>query len=176
MTRQRPHPLSTRTFLAFFGLLLVLVFPALSGCGSDDTQVIVIDLQPWGLDFSTELDQQSQPQHFMYLVERVFYMSVLRFQRVNGIYNLMASIATPITGGFSPLNVDVATGASDDVMFVTDVIRTGDQIDRTVSPSQLAALPLARGGGSPGPPRPEPRLVGSDLWMHGVSFGAELRW
>jgi len=60
---------------------------------------------------------------------------------------------------------------------VSSVLRTGDQIDRTVSPSQLASLPLARGGGSPsGTLRPQPQLDDSALWMHGITFGVELRW
>jgi hypothetical protein len=64
-----------------------------------------------------------------------------------------------------------------DLTYVSSVVRTGDQIDRSVSPSQLASLPLARGGGSPsGTLRPQPRLDDSALWMHGITFGAELRW
>jgi hypothetical protein len=63
------------------------------------------------------------------------------------------------------------------MMYVSSVIRTGSQIDDTINPSQLAPLPLARGGGNPsGELRPRPSLNDSDLWMHGINCGAELRW
>ena len=44
---------------------------------------------------------------------------------------------------------------------VSKVIRTGDQIDRTVNPGQLESLPLARGGGGSVDRRP----ASSDAWM-----------
>jgi hypothetical protein len=60
---------------------------------------------------------------------------------------------------------------------ISSVLRTGDQIDRAVSPSQLVSLPLARDGGTPsGALQPQPRLDDSTLWMQGITFGAELRW
>lgn len=63
------------------------------------------------------------------------------------------------------------------LIFVSSVLRTGDQIDRTVNPGQLAWLPLARGGGAVSDAlRPQARLDDSALWIHGISFGAELRW
>jgi hypothetical protein len=63
------------------------------------------------------------------------------------------------------------------VIYVSSVLRTGEQVDRTVNPGQLAVLPLARGGGVPsGALRPRAGLDESSLWMHGISFGAELRW
>lgn len=61
---------------------------------------------------------------------------------------------------------------------VSSVLRTGDQIDRTINPSQLVLPPpLARDAGVPsGASRPQPRFDDSVLWMHGISFGAELHW
>lgn len=57
-------------------------------------------------------------------------------------------------------------------LYWSNVIRPGDQIDRTVD---LTFIPN-------GPPvpfsqnRPLPTFKQSDLWVHGVQFGLELRW
>lgn len=57
-------------------------------------------------------------------------------------------------------------------LYWSNVIRPGDQIDRTVD---LTFVPN-------GPPvpfsqnRPLPTFKQSDLWVHGVQFGLELRW
>jgi len=60
---------------------------------------------------------------------------------------------------------------------VSKVIRTGDQIDRTVNPGQLENLPLARGGGVVSTAdRPAPSLDDTALWLQGVTFGVEFRW
>jgi hypothetical protein len=63
------------------------------------------------------------------------------------------------------------------LIIVGNVLRTGAQIDRAISPSQLASLPLARGGGAAGQPRPPvPVFHDMTMWMHGITFGAQLRW
>jgi len=60
---------------------------------------------------------------------------------------------------------------------VGNVLRTGAHIDRAISPSQLASLPLAGGGGAAGQPRPPvPVLHDMTMWMHGITFGAQVRW
>jgi hypothetical protein len=73
-------------------------------------------------------------------------------------------------------NIQLSLGYN--MQFVSKVVRTGDQIDTTVSPSQLVALPLARGnaGGPAAELRPERRLNDTAMWMHGITFGCELRW
>jgi hypothetical protein len=73
-------------------------------------------------------------------------------------------------------NIQLSVGYN--MQFVSKVVRTGDQIDTTVSPSQLVGLPLARGnaGGPAADLRPERRLNDTAMWMHGVSFGCEFRW
>jgi hypothetical protein len=58
-----------------------------------------------------------------------------------------------------------------DFLYWSDVVRPGAQIDTTVNPNLLA--PPVGGG----PSRPAPRFDNtSDLWVHGVSFGLELRF
>ena len=49
-----------------------------------------------------------------------------------------------------------------------DVLRPGDQIDRTINPTQAA------GGVLVGPPRPAPLFNTTDFWAHGVNAGLEL--
>ena len=72
-------------------------------------------------------------------------------------------------------NIQLSLGYN--MQIVSKVLRTGDQIDTTVSPSQLVALPLARGGGTPTTDlRPEARMNDTAMWMHGITFGVELRW
>jgi len=148
MVRQRePRRRSSAcALLAVCGVLAISALPALMGCGTEDPQTIVIDLQPWGMDFHTD-----EGEHFMLLVERAFYLSVLRFQRVDGLYTLMASIAPPASGGFSPYTVDVGTGAASDVMFVTDITEGSPRL-LAVRPSysgdvSLDTLLLAETGG-----------------------------
>lgn len=61
-------------------------------------------------------------------------------------------------------------------VYLSSVVRTGDQIDTRVDPSQLAPLPIVIGGAGPASDRPEPRFVDSDMWLHGITFGAEFSW
>jgi hypothetical protein len=64
-----------------------------------------------------------------------------------------------------------------ELIFVTNVLRTGDQIDTTVNPDQLASLPLARGGGNPSPAsRPAARLHDTAMWLQGINLALEARW
>ncbi len=128
MTRQglRRRPAGTR--LALCAAITLAILPALLGCGGDDPQTIFIDLEPWGLDFSTETDPPSEPTHFMYLVERVF-MTVLRFERVvDGTYTLKDSISSPTAGEFSPYTVSVGKGASGHVLFLTDTTKDAQRL------------------------------------------------
>jgi len=103
------------------GLLLLALLPVFAGCGSDEVETIVIELQPWGIDFYSAPDAQMETQSYMFLTERAFYLSVLRFQRISGVYQLIGSIAPPVSGGFSPLSVAVAADGSAPVMFLTDI-------------------------------------------------------
>ncbi len=74
-----------------------------------------------------------------------------------------------ITGGWqvSP-SVRVTLGYS--FLWLSDVVRPGDQIDRTVNPNLLApAIPST-------PNRPTFSFRESDLWIHGLRVGAEIRF
>jgi hypothetical protein len=96
-----------------------------------------------------------------------------------GVYTNHEFVAIPELGlrvAFVAFDI-IQLSVGYNMMYVSSVIRTGSQIDDTINPSQLAPLPLARGGGGPsGESRPQPSLNDSDLWMHGINFGAELRW
>ena len=61
-------------------------------------------------------------------------------------------------------------------IYLSSVVRTGDQIDTTVDPSQLAALPVVINGPGPAADRPEPRLADSSMWLHGITCGVEFAW
>jgi hypothetical protein len=61
-----------------------------------------------------------------------------------------------------------------DFTYLSDAVRPGDQIDRTVNGGQV---PLV--GGSPafaGPERPRFAVKASDFWLQGLMFGLETRW
>jgi hypothetical protein len=60
-------------------------------------------------------------------------------------------------------------------VYLSDVTRPGDQIDRVVNVSQV---PLANPAGGPltGVPRPEAPMHSSDFWTHGLSLGMEFRY
>jgi len=61
-----------------------------------------------------------------------------------------------------------------DFMYVTSVLRPGDQIDPVVNPT---LVPLRPEFGQPlGTARPAQRFVPTDFWAHGVSFGFHLRY
>ena len=56
------------------------------------------------------------------------------------------------------------------VLYWTDTLRPGEQIDRTINPTQL------RGGTLVGPLRPAPQFKGTDFWAQGLNVGLELRY
>lgn len=72
------------------------------------------------------------------------------------------------------LNPSVKLYAGYNFMFWSNVIRPGDQIDRTVD---LTLVPNPPVGVPPsGQFRPQPTFKQSDLWVQGVQLGVELRW
>jgi hypothetical protein len=58
-------------------------------------------------------------------------------------------------------------------LYWSNVLRVGDQLDRTVDTSQVATsltvLPTS-------PPRPAVKFADTDLWVQGINFGLELRY
>ena len=56
------------------------------------------------------------------------------------------------------------------LLMLNHVARTGDQIDRSVNPSQLD------GGSLVGPPRPAANTRGADFWVQGLNIGLDYRW
>ncbi len=56
------------------------------------------------------------------------------------------------------------------LLMLNHVARTGDQIDRSVNPSQLD------GGDLAGPPRPAAKTQGADFWVQGLNLGLDYRW
>jgi hypothetical protein len=61
-----------------------------------------------------------------------------------------------------------------DFLYVSDVVRPGDQIDRRVNFSQQA-FPVSTGV-LVGPPVPAPLFNHSDFWAHGISFGVTFQF
>jgi hypothetical protein len=57
-----------------------------------------------------------------------------------------------------------------DFLYVSDVVRPGDQIDRRINPSQFL------GRGLVGPPLPAPAFNHTDFWAQGLTFGLALRY
>jgi hypothetical protein len=54
------------------------------------------------------------------------------------------------------------------LLYLSEIVRTGDQIDTTLNPTQLL------GGNLVGPNRPLPQFNATDLWAQG--FGVGLQW
>ncbi len=59
------------------------------------------------------------------------------------------------------------------LLFVTQVLRASDQIDRNINPAQF---PPPGTGSNTTPPNPGHNLFSSDLWVQGISLGAECRF
>jgi len=62
-----------------------------------------------------------------------------------------------------------------DFLYVSDVLRPGKQIDRTINFSQTVDS-IAQGNAFAPGSRPAPTLSSSDFWAQGISFGVELRF
>jgi hypothetical protein len=60
------------------------------------------------------------------------------------------------------------------LLYLSDAVRPGDQIDRNVNPANIAAL--NPGGGYWPPDRPRPLLSRSDFWAQGLIIGLEARY
>jgi hypothetical protein len=58
-------------------------------------------------------------------------------------------------------------------LYWSDVFRPGDQIDRSINPTQL---PNAGGSVLTGPARPLPLLRDTDFWAQGINLGLEFRY
>ncbi len=66
----------------------------------------------------------------------------------------------------------VSTGY--DFLYLSDVVRPGDQIDRVLNPTQVPALGGA--GGLVGAPRPAFAFHETDYWAQGLHVGLEFRY
>ncbi len=69
-------------------------------------------------------------------------------------------------------HVRVSTGYN--FLYLSNVVRPGDQIDRVLNPTQLPVLGGA--GGLVGPPRPAFDFHETDYWAQGIQFGLEFRY
>jgi hypothetical protein len=62
-----------------------------------------------------------------------------------------------------------------DLLYFSNVVRPGDQIDRTITLAQTIQNQVA--GNPPGPGvRPTPNLSNSEFWAQGINFGLEFRY
>jgi Putative beta barrel porin-7 (BBP7) len=62
-----------------------------------------------------------------------------------------------------------------DFLYLSEVLRPGDQIDRGINFSQTVQSAIAGNAAAVGS-RPAPTLVGSDFWAQGIHLGLELRY
>ena len=62
-----------------------------------------------------------------------------------------------------------------DLLFLSNVLRPGNQIDRTINSSETIQSAIAGTGAPPGT-RPVVPLAGSEFWAQGVNFGLEFRY
>lgn len=60
-----------------------------------------------------------------------------------------------------------------DFLYISNVVRPGDQIDRTINPT---LVPFSGAAPNPNPPRPAVLFRSTDFWAQGVNFGMEYRW
>jgi len=58
-------------------------------------------------------------------------------------------------------------------LWISDVVRPGDQIDRAINPSQAA---LFGGNQLVGPARPAVPFNETTFWAQGINFGLQLRY
>jgi hypothetical protein len=70
-------------------------------------------------------------------------------------------------------NIRIFAGYS--MLYWSNVVRAGDQIDLAVNPSQLQRSTTARATLS-GDSRPAYTLHKSGFWAHGGNLGLEFRW
>ena len=68
------------------------------------------------------------------------------------------------------LTSHVRLTAGYDILYLNNVVRPGNQIDRVVNPSQYYGGPLV------GPANPTPQFNNSTFWAQGVNFGLEFRF
>jgi hypothetical protein len=59
-------------------------------------------------------------------------------------------------------------------IYLSDAVRPGDQVDRSINPTQVAALNPA--GVLSGIDRPRPLFNRSDFWAQGLMIGLETRY
>lgn len=155
-----------------------------------------------GVDFGAEFEMRHGPWLFD-VTTKVAVGDMREKLTVSGLTYLLADPGTTTPGGWltAPSNLGrygdhelvaipeldlrlvfaayerIRLSVGYNMAFVSKVVRTGDQIDTTVNPGQLTALPLARGGGVASPDaRPAPNLDDTALWLYGITFGVEMRW
>lgn len=102
-----------------------------------------------------------------------------------GVYAVSSNIGKHTRNRFGVVpegNIEFSYGLSDNVvlkagysfLYMTSVLRPGNQIDRTVNPG---LVPTDIDYGTPGgPARPTFQLNGSSVWVQGVNLGVEVRY
>jgi hypothetical protein len=56
-------------------------------------------------------------------------------------------------------------------LYASNVARPGDQVDRTINPTQSQAISLTNPANLSGPGQPGFKFEGSDFWAHGLNIG-----
>jgi hypothetical protein len=61
-------------------------------------------------------------------------------------------------------------------LYLSDVARPGEQIDRGINPVQAPTITGLPNAPLVGPARPAPLFNHADFWAQGLNFGVELRY
>lgn len=94
----------------------------------------------------------------------------------NGRYSRTEFGAIPEAGvalGYH-LTQKVHVTAGYQLLYVSNVLRPGDQLDRVIDSSLISSPPPGAVAGSG--TRPAPMFRDTDLFLHGLTFGLEVRW
>lgn len=86
---------------------------------------------------------------------------------VRSVFSFLPQIELSLGYRFSP-GLKIFGGYN--FMYLTNVARVGNQIDRGVNPTQIPPGALV------GTPRPGFRFDGTDFWLNGISMGLEARY
>jgi hypothetical protein len=89
-------------------------------------------------------------------------------QQTNNVFSVLPEVS--LQAGFR-VTEHLRAFIGYDFLFISDVVRPGNQIDRTINLTQLSGFPPAVP-----PARPMPLMHGSDFWAQGVTLGLELRF
>jgi hypothetical protein len=110
--------------------------------------------------------------------QTVFQSGLLALETNSGIHRRNRFAVMPEVGlnAGAQITEHLRISGGYTALFLNTVVRPGDQIDRTVNPTGIAAF---EGGGAPnlqGAARPRFMAQDTDFWAHGINASVELRY